>query len=200
MIDRLISFDQQFFLAINGMHSPVFDFIMYWLSDKQIWIPLYVWLLFRMIKDNRSKAWLVILSVVLLVTLTDQISVHLFKNVFMRLRPCHEPGLEGLVHILNNHCGGQYGFISSHACNTGGVAVFSGMILRNRFRWLLPLLILWSAMVSYSRIYLGVHYPGDVIVGMLTGATIGYLVFLFFTFVAKKTSKASVNVNGLTEK
>jgi undecaprenyl-diphosphatase len=189
MIDRLISLDQQVFLVLNGMHSPFFDFIMYWLSDKRIWIPLYIWLLYRMIKDNRSKAWLVILSVALLVTLTDQISVHLFKNVFMRLRPCHEPGLEGLVRILNNQCGGQYGFISSHACNTGGIALFSGLMQRNRFRWLVPVLIMWSAIVSYSRIYLGVHYPGDVIVGMITGAAIGYLVFLFFTFVEKKILK-----------
>lgn len=189
MIDRLISFDQQIFLFLNGMHSPFFDFIMYWLSDKLIWIPLYIWLLYWMIKDNRSKAWLVILSVIILVTLSDQISVHLFKNVFMRLRPCHEPGLEGLVRILNNECGGQFGFISSHACNTGGVALFSGMMLRKRFRWLLPLMIIWSALVSYSRIYLGVHYPGDVITGIVTGASIGYLVFLFFTFVEKKILK-----------
>ncbi|MFH1121756.1 MAG: phosphatase PAP2 family protein [Bacteroidota bacterium] len=186
MIDTLISYDQQLFLFLNGMHTPFLDFVMFWLSDKLIWIPLYGWLLFHLIRENRTKAWLIVLSVTLLVTITDQVSVQLFKNVFLRLRPCHEPVLEGLVHILNGHCGGQYGFISSHACNTAGVAFFSGMMLRYKFPWLLPVLLGWSALISYSRIYLGVHYPGDVIVGMMVGAATGGLVYSFCRFTGKK--------------
>ena len=183
MLEQLIGYDQKLFLALNGMHAPLFDFIMYWLSNKLIWIPLYVWLLYHMLILNRANSWLIILSVALLITLTDQVSVQLFKETFQRLRPCHEPALEGLVRILNGHCGGSYGFVSSHACNTAGVAVFSGMLLRNRFRWLLPAMISWSLLISYSRIYLGVHYPGDVVAGFLVGAIIGFLIYRLFKLV-----------------
>ena len=186
MIDQLISYDQQLFLFLNGMHSPVFDFIMYWLSDKLIWVPLYAWMLFYMWREHRSRLWLVIIFIALLVTFTDQVSVQVFKNIFHRLRPCHNPELEGLVRILNGHCGGKYGFISSHACNMAGIALFSGLMLRKRFRWLLPSLIVWSILIGYSRIYLGVHYPADVVVGFFVGGIIGFLVYSFFNYVNGK--------------
>lgn len=186
MIDQLISYDQQLFLFLNGMHSPVFDFIMYWLSDKLIWVPLYAWMLFYMWREHRSRLWLVIIFIALLVTFTDQVSVQVFKNIFHRLRPCHNPELEGLVRILNGHCGGKYGFISSHACNMAGIALFSGLMLRKRFKWLLPSLIVWSILIGYSRIYLGVHYPADVVVGFFVGGIIGFLVYIFFNYVNGK--------------
>lgn len=189
MIDQLVNFDQRLFLVLNGLNSPYFDFIMFWLSDKLIWIPLYAWLLYMMITENKKRAWLLILFIALLVTLTDQISVQIFKDVFHRLRPCHEPELDGMVRILNGHCGGSYGFISSHACNTAGVAVFSGLILKSRFKWLFATLLGWSALVSYSRIYLGVHYPGDVLAGFLVGAAIGYFVFKLYVGLNKRLDK-----------
>jgi undecaprenyl-diphosphatase len=192
MIDQLISYDQQFFLFLNGMHSPAFDFFMYWLSEKFVWVPLYAWILYYMWREHRSRLWLVILSIVLLVTLTDQLSVQIFKNVFHRLRPCHNPELEGLVRILNGHCGGKYGFISSHACNTAGIAVFAGLALRKRFRWFWPAMIVWAMLISYSRIYLGVHYPADVVVGSFVGGIIGFLVYSLFNFVNRKLKPATV--------
>jgi undecaprenyl-diphosphatase len=179
-MDALIQFDQNLFLIINGLHSPFFDFLMYWFSDKYIWVPLYAFLLFLMFRENRNHFWLVLLMVALLVTLTDQISVKLFKDVFMRLRPCHEPALDGMVRTLYGQCGGMYGFVSSHATNTFGVAVFTGLVLTIRYKWIIPVMLAWAGLVSYSRIYLGVHYPGDVITGALTGAMTGYLVFLLF--------------------
>lgn len=184
-METLIHFDRELFRIINGLHSPFFDFLMYWLSDKYVWIPLYAFLLFLIIREYRSRAWLVIVMIALLITATDQISVKLFKDTFMRLRPCHEPALEGMVRILFGHCGGKYGFISSHAANAFGIAFFSGMVLR-RHKVVLPLMLLWATLVSYSRIYLGVHYPGDIIAGGLVGVILAYLIFRLFVFVSQK--------------
>ena len=114
---------------------------MYWFSDKYIWVPLYAFLLFLMFRENRNHFWLVLLMVALLVTLTDQISVKLFKDVFVRLRPCHEPALDGMVRTLYGQCGGKYGFVSSHATNTFGVAVFTGLVLAIRYKWIIPVML-----------------------------------------------------------
>lgn len=163
---------------------------MFWLSEKLIWAPLYAVLLFLMWNVYRKGFWYVLPLIVLMVTLTDQVSVIFFKDFFDRLRPCHDPSLEGMVRIVRNHCGGSYGFISSHASNTFGVAVFAGSLLNFRYKWILPLLLFWATTICYSRVYLGVHYPGDVIIGALVGATIGYLfVLLFFWINRNKFSK-----------
>ncbi|WP_223265865.1 phosphatase PAP2 family protein [Vicingus serpentipes] len=124
--------------------------------------------------------------IVTLIFLSDKISVYFFKEVFMRLRPCHNPEIANLVHIVSDHCGGQYGFVSSHATNTFALAVFVGLLVKQKISWLLPTLVIWAAVVSYSRIYLGVHYPGDVICGAILGAIIGKFVFMMLSFINKK--------------
>lgn len=159
---------------------------MWWLSQRLIWAPLYAVMLILMWLTYRNKFWYILPLIILLVILTDQISVIFFKDVFLRLRPCHEPSLEGLVRIVRDHCGGSYGFVSSHATNTFGVAVFGGSLLKVKYKWAFPLLLLWAATVSYSRIYLGVHYPGDVIGGAVLGALLGWLVFLLFEWIIRK--------------
>jgi undecaprenyl-diphosphatase len=162
---------------------------MYWFSEKLIWAPLYAVLLFLVWLQYKKAFWVILPLVILLVTLTDQVSVVFFKDVFERLRPCHEPALEGMVRILNGHCGGSYGFISSHASNTFGVATFVGLLLRQRYQWLLPAMLTWAGLVSYSRIYLGVHYPGDIIVGGIVGCLIGLLLIAIFRLILKKFPK-----------
>lgn len=170
--------DREIFLIINGLHNSFFDFIMYWISYKFFWIPFYLFLLYVVIKNFKKQTVLILASILLLIVLTDQLSVHLFKNVFLRYRPCHNVELQSVVHLLNNHCGGMYGFVSSHAANTFGLATFLILLFANK-KWT-SFLLLWAFVVCYSRIYAGVHYPADVIVGGALGIVLGSIVYYGF--------------------
>ena len=191
MLDWLNQIDTELFLFLNGLHNSFFDFLMYWISNKYIWIPLYAFFLFLIIKKYKWKVVMAIILVAVLITVSDQVSVHLFKNTFMRLRPCHEPALDGLVHIVNNKCGGQHGFISSHAANTFAIAAFLSVLLKGSFRYFSLFIFIWAALVGFSRIYLGVHYPGDVFVGAIVGIVLGYIFGRLFEMIpAGKTTKS----------
>ena len=176
MLEHLEALDRSAFLAINGWHAAWTDDLMLLISGKSTWIPLYVFLLFLLQRRLgwRGLAWA--LPVIgLMILCSDQGSVQLFKESVHRLRPCHEPTLSGMVHLVPEGCGGQYGFVSSHAANHSAIAFFMIGMLGGRPRWSIPALVLWAALVGYSRIYLGVHYPGDVLVGSLFGATVGII-------------------------
>lgn len=170
MIDYLVQLDTRLFLAINGAHSPFWDSIMLFASGKFSWIPLYLLLTFFIVRRHLWRALFWLTAIAILVLLTDQISVHLFKNVFQRLRPSHNVTLSGLINIVNSR-GGRFGFVSSHAANTCGVAVFLSFLFRKR--WVTIGLLVWAFFVSYSRIYLGVHYPGDILGGAILGTFLG---------------------------
>ena len=177
-MDTLNQIDTKLFLFLNGLHSETFDQIMVWVSGKVTWWPFYLLLLAYLVWTRRLQVIPIIFFIALCITLADQSSVHLFKEVFERLRPCREPALEGLVHMVNGRCGGLYGFVSSHAANSFGVATL--LLLIVEMRWFTVVMLLWASLVSYSRIYLGVHYPGDIIGGAMLGMLCGYLVFLLF--------------------
>lgn len=176
MIETLIQLDTELFLALNGAHNSFFDFLMFWASNKFIWIPLYLFFLYLLFKNYKWESIGIFVSIIVLITLSDQLSVHLFKDVFQRLRPCHEPELQGVVHLINGKCGGQFGFISSHATNTFALAVFLIQFLGKRYRYFTTLILLWAVIIGYSRIYLGVHYPGDVIMGAAFGSLLGIII------------------------
>jgi undecaprenyl-diphosphatase len=179
IINTINSWDTSLFLALNGQGGPFWDLVMWWASDKLIWIPVYLLFLFLLWKDHRGRIWLVMLFAAFLIFLSDQISVHLFKDVFQRLRPCHEPALEGMVHMVNGKCGGNYGFYSSHASNIFALAVFVISLMRKKTWWIILAIFCWAALIGYSRIYLGVHYPGDVLAGAIAGSLLGWMVARF---------------------
>ena len=183
MLETLNNIDTEIFLVINGQYNSFWDFVMLWASNKFIWIPLYLLFLYFLIKNYKWKTLIILVFVAILITLSDQISLHLFKNIFQRLRPCHEPEIADMVHLINNKCGGQFSFISSHAANTFALAVFLIKIIGRSYKYFTPLILLWAILVGYSRIYLGVHYPGDVIAGALLGAALGYLIAKLFFWV-----------------
>jgi len=195
MLEYLIKKDIDIFLILNGFHNDIFDFIMWWISNTIIWIPLYILIIYLIVKKHKQKGIIFIVLAGLLILLSDQGSLHLFKNVFHRLRPCHNPELEGLVHIVWGKCGGSYGFVSSHAANMFAVATYVFLILRKHYRYFTIGLLFWAALVSYSRIYLGVHYPADVFFGALLGVVCGTITWHIACFIQKKYNNFAMTKN-----
>jgi undecaprenyl-diphosphatase len=185
MLEFLNNIDTNIFIFLNGINSPFWDKIMWWISGTKSWIPMYAIIVAVIVYKQRWKSIITLIFIALVVTLADQISVHAFKEVFQRLRPCHNSALQDLVHIVRNKCGGQYGFVSSHAANTFAVAFFLSRLFKNKyFSWFI---LIWATVVSYSRIYLGVHYPFDVIGGAILGALIGISIYILYSYTSKKT-------------
>lgn len=183
MIETLESWDKDLFKILNGLHVEFFDIVMPWVSNKYVWIPLYALLLFYLIRYSGFKAWQIVLGIALLIFMSDQIASGILKPWVERLRPCYDPELEGQVHLLKG-CGGRFGFASSHASNSFAVAMFCWILLKDSLKhiWLL---FLWAALVAYSRVYLGVHFPGDILVGALIGIVSGLVAHALLKRIKK---------------
>jgi len=187
MLDTIDSLDQQIFLLLNDFHNDFFDVVMYWVTLKYTWFPFYGLLVVFLLWKYRWQGLIMVLSIALSVALSDQFTSSFMKPFFERLRPCHNPELAGLVHVVDG-CGGSFGFASSHAANAFGFASIVWFLLRNTFQYTW-LLFIWAAAVAYSRIYVGVHYPGDIIVGSICGFLFGWFSYWLYTLVMGKMSK-----------
>ena len=175
-IQQLIEFDQQLLLKWNGSTSLFWDGFMWVATSTYIWTPVAIALLYVIFRNNKLKEALLIIGMIgLVITLADQISSGICKPFFARFRPTQDPDLMYMIDIVNGYRGGRFGFTSSHAANTFAVAVFVSLLMRS---WSLSItMILWAALNAYSRIYLGVHYPGDIICGALVGLGCGSLAY-----------------------
>jgi len=184
IIEQLTELDKNLLLCLNSYHSPMWDNFFWIITNTLTWIPLYLTIAYIFIKNHSLRGiWFLIFAAVLIL-LCDRISSGFFKPFFERFRPTHDPFLRDMVHIVHNKRGGLYGFVSSHAANSFGLAVYLSLIFRNR---LFNITIFsWAVIFSYSRIYLGLHYPGDIIAGALLGLILGRLVYgLFIHFLPR---------------
>ena len=184
-MEEIILEDKQAMIFLNNLGSSTFDPFWILVSEKWFWIPLYIIFLYFLYKNfNKKSLFYILLFVALGITASDQIA-NIFKFGFERLRPCHDPSLEGLLREVK--CGGKFGFYSAHSSNSFFVATYLTMLLGKKIKQLPYFLFVWAAIVAYSRVYLGMHFPGDIIIG----AIMGILLALFFGTLARKVIKKS---------
>jgi undecaprenyl-diphosphatase len=192
MIEYLLELDKEIFLLLNSFHSPLLDPVMLFITERAVWLPLYLYLTYLIFKDFGKDGWLVLIGITLSIILADQITSSFMKPYFARLRPSYEPAMQSVIHLVDDYkSGGKFGFASSHAANTFGTATFLFFIFRKARPWIV-LLFAWAALVTYSRVYLGVHYPGDIIVGSLIGMISAFAGFKFFQWLKKVSDKKKI--------
>lgn len=178
LLEALQQCDTRLFLWLNARHHPALDGIMIFFTATWVWLPLYTAIVGFIVWHYRQSAWRYLLLIALIILCADQFASGLVKPLVGRLRPCYEPALQGIV-FTPVGCGGEFGFISSHAANTFALTTFLWLLFPkvSYKKWLRSGFILWAALVSYSRIYLGVHYPADVVLGAAAGILVAWLLW-----------------------
>ncbi len=189
MLEFLIDLDRKILLFLNNFHTPWLDPVMLSITKTVFWLPLYVFLLYLIVRNFKKDSWIVLIGIVIAILLADQITSSIMKPFFERLRPSREPSLTGLVHLVNGYTGGKYGFASSHAANTFATALFFWLLLKDRYRWMW-VLFAWAILMTYTRIYLGVHYLGDILAGMLIGFGAAWAGYKIQRWIRNKQSMA----------
>ena len=184
-IENLLPYEKNLFFALNGSDSIFLDNMFWTITGRFIWIPVILFLLFMFFyKVPKKEGILATICFILIFVFCDQVSSSIFKPFFERLRPTHHPDFQNYVDIVNGYKGGLYGFVSSHAANAFGVAVFLSLLFRNKL--LIISSLLWATINSYSQIYLGVHFVSDVIGGMLVGSIIALLIYILYAWIRVK--------------
>ncbi|MBP5688372.1 MAG: phosphatase PAP2 family protein [Muribaculaceae bacterium] len=184
-MEALQQFDASIFTTINSWHALYFDNFMALVTVVATWLPMILMLLFML---YRKKGWrkmlAILLAVGVVILIADQVSASIIKPLVGRLRPSRNPDLQSTIHLVNGYRGGMFGFVSSHAANCFGIALFLAFLFKNRaFTWLM---IAWASLMCYSRIYLGVHYPGDIVCGAILGVTAAAIVYYLMKWLGKK--------------
>lgn len=192
MIETLNQLDTQLFSWLNGFHGEYFDQVMWNISSKLSWLLILLAFVFVVARKGWRQALLAVLAVAVCVLISDQISSGLIKHAVERLRPSHNLDLASTIHLVNGYKGGLYGFTSSHAANSFGVALLLGLMMRHK--GVLWVMMGWAFLQCYSRIYLGVHYPGDILGGMLIGLLAGWLAYWLWTVAQKRWAKTDARV------
>jgi len=186
MLDQLLHFDHQLFFAINhGLSNPFFDWLMPLLRNKYFWSPLYLFLIIYFIRNYGRTGLMLIGFMLLTFALTDTVSSRLVKFIAERPRPCNDLVLKTQVISLVD-CGTGYSFPSSHAANHFGLAMFLILVFYRKWEWILPVGLIWAASISFAQVYVGVHYPSDVIAGTILGCLTGYLTGTIFLKIQRK--------------
>ena len=184
-MEHLVELDQELFLFFNNLGTPAWDNFWNILTHKWTSIPLYIVLIYLLYRSLGTKgAIITVLLVAGMITITDQLA-NVFKDGFERLRPCRQEGVMEHARFVAIRCG-KYGYFSAHAASSAALTVYLGAILKPYYKYLLYILIFWALMIAYSRIYVGVHYPGDILTGMFMGGGIGYVFFLVQQQILRK--------------
>lgn len=185
MIETILEYDKQLFLFLNNLGNSSWDGFWMAYTNKVHWIPFYLLLLILMYRKLGKKVFLIIaITALAMIAFTDQVT-NLFKDGFERLRPCREEELSGVMRMVKDYCG-TYGFFSGHSSNSMAIAVFAGLILKPHFKYLVFILLFWASLMAYSRIYIGVHYPLDIVSGMAFGAISGFMFFKLKAYLEKR--------------
>lgn len=184
MIEEILKLDSQLFLFLNNLGSPTFDNFWIYLSYKESNIIFYLALLiFYFFSESKkiklSEVFYSLLFIAIMIAIADQ-TANLFKDSFQRLRPCYNESLISFVRLVNESCGGKYGFFSAHASNSFSLAVFFGLLFKNKFRFIIYMTLFYASLISFSRIYLGVHFPLDIFFGGVYGIITGLVIFRIY--------------------
>lgn len=185
-MEALTDLDSRLFLLLNGLHADWLDGIMIAITNMLVWIPLYLLLVYLVIRQYGKRSIWIFLAVGLVVLCSDQLASSVCKPLFHRLRPCYNDGFRDVIYLPNGMAGGRFGFVSSHAANTFAVAAFLTPALRNKYRWVGFVMFLWASLSSYSRIYIGYHYPADIIAGAALGILVGLIIWKIYSIVSAR--------------
>ena len=183
MIEEILKLDSKLFLYLNNLGTSKFD--IFWISlskiEANILMYLFLILLFFYIQKIRPKLIYIFyffIVIALMITITDQ-GANIFKDSIQRLRPCYNESIIDSFRLVKENCGGKYGFFSAHASNSFSLAIFFGLLFINRIRYIIMITVVYASLISYSRIYLGVHYPIDIIFGSFFGIFVGFVMYSF---------------------